>query len=199
MPVQGGSSANLARDSWGDLDRTFKGLRSWVGELSGWYRTSCDEHCSHHSGYHTARIVDDLLGCCCPRPGARPEDNRIRQVATSTHLGELENVSSQQESKSYRSKGCPERRPFQRVNIRVFCEPLGRQGLGRGASRNGGEINLEEPEPKEPELALESKHRRVVLEGKHSKPLCLSTHIRQEYLHSMDPISNLLFNPSSPN
>ena len=50
MRVQGGSSANLAGDSWGDLGRTFKGLRPWVGKLSGWYRTSCDEHCEYHNG-----------------------------------------------------------------------------------------------------------------------------------------------------
>ena len=78
-----------------------------------------------------------------------------------------------------------------------LCEQSGQQGLGRGASRNGGEINLEEPEPKEPELAPESKHRRVILEGKHCKPLCLSTYIRQGYLHSV--VSNLLSKPSPPN
>jgi len=53
-------------------------------------------------------------------------------------------------------------------------------------------------EPEEPELAPESKHRRVILTGKHSKPLCLSTHIRQGYLYSIDPINNLLSISSPP-
>lgn len=58
---------------------------------------------------------------------------------------------------------------------------------------------MEEPEPEEPELAPINKDRRVTLEGKHRKSLCLSTHIRQGYLHSVDPINNLLSNPSPPN
>jgi len=57
---------NLAGDSWDDLGRTFKGLRPWVGELSGWYRTSCDEYCGHHNGHHTAGLIDNLLGCIAP-------------------------------------------------------------------------------------------------------------------------------------
>jgi len=113
MRVQDGSSASLAEDSWGDLGRTFKGLRPWVGELSDWYRTSCDEYCGHYNGHHTVRFVDNLLGCYCPRLGVRLKDGRIRKALTSMHLRELKNVEqSTHKSKSFRSKGCPERCPF---------------------------------------------------------------------------------------
>jgi len=44
---------------------------------------------------------------------------------------------------------------------------------------------VEGPKWEELELAPESKHWRVILEGKHWKSLCLSTHIRQGYLHSI--------------
>ena len=133
MRLQGGSSVNLAGDSWGALGRTFKGLRSWVGELSGWYRTSCDEHCGHHCGHHTARLVDNLLDCCCPRLGARPEGDRILQVLTSTHLRELKDVEQSTELQVPQEQGLSRTASVSRREYQGLLRTIGSTGARKGS------------------------------------------------------------------
>lgn len=123
MRVQGGSSTNLAVDSWGDLGRTFKGLRPWVGELSGWYRTSCDEIL--WPSQWASRLIDNILGCCCPSPGATPEDNRIRQVLTSTHLRELRNVEQSTEIQVIQEQGLSRTASVSRREYQSLLQTIG--------------------------------------------------------------------------
>jgi len=58
---------------------------------------------------------------------------------------------------------------------------------------------VEGPKWEELELAPESKHRRVILEGKHWKSLCLSYKARIPSFDCLNSHNNLLSIPSPPN
>lgn len=102
----------------------------------------------------------------------------MRKVLTSTHLRELKNVEQSTETQVIQEQGLSRKASVSRRGYQGLLRTIGSTGLGRGASGNGGGTKLEEPEPEEPEVAPESRHRRVISEGKHCRSTIHATALR---------------------